>query len=153
MSGLVLLGSTGEAVMLSDEESREALRVARSATTPEKVLLAGVGRESVIETLRLADYAAELQYDAILVRTPHFYRKQMRNREMLTYYQAVADRSPLPVLLYSVPTCTAYDLPIEVVGELAMHPNIVGMKDSSGNVERIGELVKATRSAGSGRSR
>jgi 4-hydroxy-2-oxoglutarate aldolase len=71
----------------------------------------------------------------------------MRNREMLTYYQAVADRSPLPVLLYSVPTCTAYDLPIEVVGELAMHPNIVGMKDSSGNVERIGELVKATRSA------
>ena len=147
MSGLVMLGSTGEAVMLSDEESREALRVARAAITPEKVLLAGVGRESVIETLRLADYAAELQYDAILVRTPHYYRKQMRNREMLTYYQAVADRSPLPVLLYSVPTCTAYDLPIEVVAELAMHPNIVGIKDSSGNVERIGELVKATRSA------
>ena len=147
MSGMVLLGSTGEAVMLSDEESREVLRVARDATAPEKVLLAGVGRESVIETLRLADYAAELEYDAILVRTPHFYRKQMRNREMLTYYQAVADRSPLPVLLYSVPSCTAYDLPIEVVAELAMHPNIVGMKDSSGNVERIAELVKATRSA------
>jgi 4-hydroxy-2-oxoglutarate aldolase len=147
MSGMVLLGSTGEAVMLSDEESREALRVARHATAPEKVLLAGVGRESVIETLRLADYAAELAYDAVLVRTPHYYRKQMRNREMLTYYQAVADRSPLPVLLYSVPSCTAYDLPIEVVAELAMHPNIVGMKDSSGNVERIAELVKATRSA------
>ncbi len=142
MSGMVLLGSTGEAVMLSDEESREVLRVARYATAPEKVLLAGVGRESVIETLRLADYAAELEYDAILVRTPHFYRKQMRNREMLTYYQAVADRSPLPVLLYSVPSCTAYDLPIEVVAELAMHPNIVGMKDSSGNVERIAELVQ-----------
>jgi 4-hydroxy-2-oxoglutarate aldolase len=147
MSGMVLLGSTGEAVMLSDEESREALRVARHATAPEKVLLAGVGRESVIETLRLADYAAELAYDAVLVRTPHYYRKQMRNREMLTYYQAVADRSPLPVLLYSVPSCTAYDLPIEVVAELAMHPNIVGMKDSSGNVERIAELVKVTRSA------
>ena len=147
MSGMVLLGSTGEAVMLSDEESREALRVARQATAPEKVLLAGVGRESVIETLRLADYAAELAYDAVLVRTPHYYRKQMRNREMLTYYQAVADRSPLPVLLYSVPSCTAYDLPIEVVAELAMHPNIVGMKDSSGNVERIAELVKATRPA------
>src|SRR5258708_1791241 len=143
MSGMVLLGSTGEAVMLSDEESREALRVARDATAPEKVLLAGVARESVIETLRLADYAAELAYDAVLVRTPHFYRKQMRNREMLTYYQAAADRSPLPVLLYSVPSCTAYDLPIEVVAELAMHPNIVGMKDSSGNVARIAELVKA----------
>ena len=147
MSGMVLLGSTGEAVMLSDEESREVLRVARSAAAPEKVLLAGVGRESVFETLRLADFAAELEYDAILVRTPHFYRKQMRDREMLTYYQAVADRSPLPVLLYSVPSCTAYDLPIEVVAELAMHPNIVGMKDSSGNVERIGQLVNATRSA------
>ena len=94
MSGMVLLGSTGEAVMLSDEESREALRVAQAATAPEKVLLAGVGRESVFETLRLADYAAELDYDAVLVRTPHYYRKQMRNREMLTYYQAVADRSP-----------------------------------------------------------
>src|SRR5271155_5288804 len=147
MSGLVLLGSTGEAVMLSDEESRQALRVARDATAPDKVLLAGVGRESVFETLRLADYAAALDYDAVLVRTPHYYRKQMRNREMLTYYQAVADRSPLPVLLYSVPSCTAYDLPIEVVAELAMHPNIVGMKDSSGNVERIAELVKAARSA------
>src|SRR5271163_32540 len=147
MSGMVLLGSTGEAVMLSDEESRQVLRVARGAAAPEKVLLAGVGRESVIETLRLADFAAELEYDAILVRTPHFYRKQMRDREMLTYYQAVADRSPLPVLLYSVPSCTAYDLPIEVVAELAMHPNILGMKDSSGNVERIVELVKATRPA------
>jgi len=147
MSGMVLLGSTGEAVMLSDEESREALRVARDAAAADKVLLAGVGRESVIETLRLADYAAELAYDAVMVRTPDYYRKQMRNREMLTYYQAVADRSPLPVLLYSVPSCTAYDLPIEVVAELAMHPNIVGMKDSSGNVERIAELVKATRPA------
>ncbi len=147
MSGMVLLGSTGEAVMLSDEESREVLRVARSAAAPEKVLLAGVGRESVFETLRLADFAAELEYDAILVRTPHFYRKQMRNREMLTYYQAVADRSPLPVLLYSVPSATLYDLPVEVVAELAMHPNIIGMKDSSGSVERIGQLVDATRSA------
>jgi dihydrodipicolinate synthase/N-acetylneuraminate lyase len=147
MSGMVLLGSTGEAVMLSDEEQREVLRIARGATSPEKILLAGVGHESVIETLRLADYAAELSYDAVLVRTPHFYRRQLREREMLTYYQAVADRSPLPVLLYSVPPCTAYDLPINVVAELAMHPNIIGMKDSSGNVERIGEIVNATRSA------
>src|ERR1700740_537175 len=74
MSGMVLLGSTGEAVMLSDEESREALRVARDATAPDKVLLAGVGRESVIETLRLADYAAEIAYDAVLGGSPHYYR-------------------------------------------------------------------------------
>ena len=137
MSGMVLLGSTGEAVMLSDEESREALRVARICGGSREGSVGGGGARKRIETLRLADYAAELQYDAVLVRTPHYYRKQMRNREMLTYYQAVADRSPLPVLLYSVPSCTAYDLPVEVVAELAMHPNIVGMKDSSGNVERI----------------
>jgi dihydrodipicolinate synthase/N-acetylneuraminate lyase len=147
MSGLVLLGSTGEAVMLSDEESREALRVARNAAAADKVLLAGIGRESVYETLRLAEFAAELSYDAVLVRTPHFYRRQMRDREMLTYYQTVADRSPLPVVLYSVPPCTAYDLPVSVVAELAMHPNIIGMKDSSGNVERIAELVKAASGA------
>ncbi len=147
MSGMVLLGSTGEAVMLSDEESREVLRVAQAAAAPEKVLLAGVGRESVIETLRLAEFAAQLEYDALLVRTPHYYRKQLRNREMLTYYQAVADRSPLPVLLYSVPGNTAYELPVEVVAELAFHPNIIGMKDSSGNVDRIAALVQATREA------
>ncbi len=133
--------------MLSDEESRETLRIARASAAPEKVLLAGVGRESVVETLRLADYAAQLDYDAILVRTPHFYRPLMRPREMLTYYQTVADRSPLPVLLYSVPTFTAYDLPVPVVAELAMHPNIIGMKESSGKVERIQQIVEATRGA------
>ncbi len=146
-SGLVLLGSTGEAVMLSDEESREVLRVARGAARPEKVLLAGVGRESVSETLRLAEYAAELDYDAVLVRTPHYYRPQMGSRELLTYYQVVADRSPLPVVLYNIPMYTAYDLPVAVVAELAMHPNIVGIKDSSGSIERIRQVIESTRGA------
>jgi 4-hydroxy-2-oxoglutarate aldolase len=144
LAGLTILGSTGEAVMLSDEESREVLRVAREAAAPEKVLIAGVGRESVIETLRFADYAAQLGYDAVLVRTPHYFRPQMRHREMLTYYQSVADRSALPVLLYSVPGYTAYDLPIEVIAEASAHPNIIGMKDSSGRVERIAEIARAT---------
>jgi 4-hydroxy-2-oxoglutarate aldolase len=147
LTGFTILGSTGEAIMLSDEESRETLRVARDAAAPEKVLLAGVGRESVKETLRFAEYAAELSYDAVLVRTPHFYRPLMRHREMLTYYQTVADRSPLPVLLYSVPPFTAYDLPLLVIAELANHPNIIGMKDSSGKVERIAQIVDATRDA------
>ena len=145
LNGFTLLGSTGEAIMLSDEESRETLRVARDAAAPEKVLLAGVGRESVVETLRLAEYAAQLDYDAVLVRTPHFYRPQMRPLEMLTFYQTVADRSPLPVVLYSVPTYTAYDLPVAVASELAHHPNIIGMKESSGKVERIAQIVEATR--------
>ena len=105
-----------------------------------------MGRESVLETLRLAEYAAEQQYDVALVRTPCFYRPQMRRAEVLTYYRMIADRSPLPVLLYSIPVYTAYDLPVDYIAELAQHPNIIGIKDSSGNVPRITELVAATRS-------
>jgi dihydrodipicolinate synthase/N-acetylneuraminate lyase len=145
IAGLVVLGSTGEAVMLSDEESREVLRVAREAAKPEKVLLAGVGRESVVATLKLAEFAAEQQYDAVLVRTPNYYGPLMRPLEMLTYFRMVADRSPLPVVLYSIPKFTHYELPIELVAELAQHPNIIGLKDSSGNVERLSQVVAETR--------
>jgi len=144
VAGLAVLGSTGEAVMLSDEESRTVLRVARESAAAEKVLLAGVARESLLETLRLAEFAAEQQYDAILVRTPHYYGPQMGRAEMLTYYRALADRSALPVVLYSIPKFTHYDLPVDVIAELAQHPNIIGLKESSGNLERIAEIVAAT---------
>lgn len=147
IAGLTVLGSTGEAVMLGDEESREVLRTAREAAAPEKVLLAGVGRESALETLKLAEFAAAQQYDAVLVRTPHYYSPQMQPLEMLTYFRMVADRSPLPVVLYSIPKFTHYDLPVEVVAELAQHPNIIGLKDSSGDIERLAKVVEATRSA------
>src|SRR5271154_7504541 len=104
VAGLVVRGSTGEAVMLSDDERREVLKVAREATAPSKVLIAGTGIESAVETLRLTEYAAELGYDAALVRTPHFYKKQMLAANLLAFYRIVADRSPLPIILYSVPT-------------------------------------------------
>ena len=146
-AGVVILGSTGEAVMLSDEESRQVLRTAREAAAPEKVLLAGVARESVAETLRLAEFAAEQQYDAVLARTPGYYAPQTGKLEILTYYRALADRSPLPVVIYSIPKYTHYEIPVEVVAELAQHPNIIGIKDSSGSVERIAALVAATRNA------
>ena len=95
VAGLVVLGSTGEAVMLSDEERREVLKVAREATAPNKVLIAGTGIESAKETLRLTEYAAELGYDVALVRTPHFYKKLMQPPNLLAFYRTVADRSPL----------------------------------------------------------
>ncbi|HET9182657.1 MAG TPA: dihydrodipicolinate synthase family protein [Candidatus Angelobacter sp.] len=145
VAGMVVLGSTGEAVMLSDEERREVLRISAEAAAPEKVLIAGTGAESVIETLRLTEYAATLKYDAALVRTPHFYRSQMTPQAMLAFYRTVADRSPLPVLLYTVPPYTAYDLPLEVITELAEHQNIIGIKESSGNVQKVAAMVKATR--------
>ncbi|HLW53630.1 MAG TPA: dihydrodipicolinate synthase family protein [Candidatus Angelobacter sp.] len=145
IAGMVVLGSTGEAVMLSDEERRDVLRATVEAVAPEKVLIAGVGSESVVETLRLAEHAAALGYDAALVRTPHFYRPQMKPEAMLAFYRTVADRSPLPVLLYTVPPFTAYDLPLEVIVALAEHPNIIGIKESSGNVEKVAATVAATK--------
>lgn len=145
VTGLVVLGSTGEVVMLSDEERRDVLKVARDAAGPNKVLLAGTGAESVRETLNLTEYAAAVGYDLALVRTPHYYRGQMKPANMLNFYRTVADQSPLPVLLYSVPPCTAYDLPVEVIIELAEHPNIIGLKESSGDVEKVRRMVERTR--------
>jgi 4-hydroxy-2-oxoglutarate aldolase len=147
VAGMAVLGSTGEAVMLSDDESRQVLRTARDAAAPEMVLVAGVARESLAETLRLAEFAAEQQYDALLVRTPHYYGPAMGPLQLLTYYRALADRAALPVVLYSIPKFTHLELPLEVVAELAQHPNIVAIKDSSGSLERLTALVAATRSA------
>src|SRR5215510_1173054 len=145
VAGMVALGSTGEAVMLSDEERREVLRVTAEVAGAEKVLVAGVGAESVIETLRLTEYAATLKYDVALVRTPHFYRPQMKPEALLAFYRTVADRSPLPVLLYTVPPYTAYDLPLEVILELVEHPNIIGIKKSTGTTEKVSAMVQATK--------
>src|SRR6202171_181043 len=125
IAGIVVLGSTGEAIMLSDDERREVLKTTRESCAPHKVLIAGTGAESAIETLRLTEYAAELGYDAALVRTPHFYRKQMHAANLLAFYRTVADRSPLPVLIYNVPSFTAYEIPAATVVELAEHPHII----------------------------
>ena len=101
--------------------------------------------ESAHETLPLTEYAAELGYDAALIRTPHFYRKQMHPENVLAFYRTVADRSPLPVMVYNVPAFTAYDIPAAVVIALAEHPNIIGMKESGGDVEKIRAMVAGTR--------
>jgi dihydrodipicolinate synthase/N-acetylneuraminate lyase len=148
VSGLVVLGSTGEAILLDDAEAREVLKTAALAAAAEKVLLAGVGQGSALATLRMAEFAAEQHYDAVLVRTPNYYTPQMSPLAMLTYFRTVADNSPLPVVLYTIPKFTHYDLSTEIIAELAYHPNIIGLKDSSGNVEKLAEIVSATRAAG-----
>ena len=147
LSGVLLLGSTGEAVMLDDSESREVLRVAAEAAAPEKVLIAGVARESVKATVALAEAAAEFRYDAVLVRTPTYFASRMSAAAVLHYFRSVADRSPLPVLIYNIPQCAPYNIPVELVAELAQHPNIIGIKDSSGSVERIRALVEGVKNA------
>lgn len=147
LAGMVVLGSTGEAVELNDEETREVLKIAAEAAAPEKVLIAGVARESVRATVELAEAAAAARYDAVLVRTPTYYAPMMSEAAVLHYFRSVADRSPLPVLLYNIPRFAPYKIPVEVVAELAQHPNILGIKDSTGDVEQTKALIEATKDA------
>ena len=144
-AGIVVLGSTGEAILLSDEERRDVLQTAIGAAAPNKVMIAGTGIESAYETLRLTEYAAGLGYDAAMVRTPHYYKKQMLPANILAFYRTVADRSALPIVIYNFPQATGYDIPAEVVIELAGHPNIVAIKESSGNLEKVTKMVEGTR--------
>ncbi len=146
VAGIVVQGSTGEAILMSDQERRDVLKCARDAAAPDKVLIAGTGIESAVETLRLCDYAAELGYDVCMVRTPHYYKAQINKPEnMLAFYRYVCDRSPLPVIIYNFPQATAYDIPAEVVIELAEHPNLIGIKESSGSVEKVKLMHERTR--------
>jgi 4-hydroxy-2-oxoglutarate aldolase len=145
VAGIVVLGSTGEAILLSDQERRDVLKSARESAVPTKVLIAGTGIESAFETLRLTEYAAELGYDVAMVRTPHYYKKLMLPANMMAFYRFVADRSPLPVIIYNFPQATGYDIPAEIVIELAEHSNLIGIKESSGDVEKVRRMVEGTR--------
>jgi len=145
VAGIVIQGSTGEAILLSDQERRDVLKSAIAATAPNKVMIAGCGIESAIETLRLTEYAATLGYDAAMVRTPHYYKKQMHPANMLAFYRMVADQSSLPIIIYNFPQATGYDIPAEVVNELANHPNVVAIKESSGNLDKVKSMVDGTR--------
>lgn len=145
LAGMVVLGSTGEAPALDDAETREVLRTAAEAAAPDKVLIAGVNRESLHAVLDLAEVAARHDYDAVLVRTPTYYSTQMTPEVVGNYFRAVADRSPLPVVLYNIPRCVPYQISVELVSELAHHPNIIAIKDSSGSLDRIKGIVDATR--------
>jgi 4-hydroxy-2-oxoglutarate aldolase len=145
--GIVVLGSTGEAILLSDDERREVLKTAIDSAANDKVMVAGTGIESASETLRLTEYAYDIGYDVAMVRTPHYYKGQMANpANMLAFYRFVCDRSPLPVIIYNFPQATGYDIPAELVIELAEHPNLIGIKESSGSIEKVQKMVEGTRS-------
>jgi 4-hydroxy-2-oxoglutarate aldolase len=145
VAGIVVQGSTGEAVMLSDQERREVFKAAMGAAAPNKVMIAGTGLDSAHETLRLTEYAADLGYDAAMVRTPHYFKTQMMRANLLAFYRTVADRSALPIIIYNFPQATGYDMPPEVVCELAGHPNIAGIKESGGNLDKVKRMIDGTR--------
>jgi dihydrodipicolinate synthase/N-acetylneuraminate lyase len=139
-AGFAVLSEVGEPAMLSEEEARQVLRSAMDATAAEKVMLAGVSRDSVVGTLELVEFAANAGYDAVLVRQPSFLRDGKRAKELLTYFRAVADRSAVPVVLYSPDG----SLPVEAVVELAGHPQIIGLVDGGHGSERISTVKAGT---------
>jgi len=134
LAGYLLLGSTGEAALLDEDEKLEVLRAARAAIPPGKLMLAGVGVESTRATVRLARAAGEAGADALLVLTPFFFRARMSADALRRHFETVADAAPVPLLLYNVPVHTSLVIPPAVVGELARHPNVAGLKDSSGDL-------------------
>lgn len=143
LAGLVVLGSTGEAVLLTEDESDRLIAGTRDALPSGRPLIVGTGRESTSHTIQATRRAGELGADAVLVRTPGFYKAQMTAEVFVRHYTAVADASPVPVLLYNFTAVTGVNLPAEAVARLSAHPNIVGMKESGGDVAQIGELISA----------
>lgn len=146
LTGYTVCGSTGETPLLSVEERLQLMAWVKEASAEGKTLIAGVGAESVHETVQTANRAADLGYHVALVLTPFYYRVQMHRPDtQALFFRSVADRSRLPVLLYNIPQVTGYDLPVDTIAELSHHPNIVGMKDSSGNLEKMNEVVRAVK--------
>lgn len=145
VAGYVALGSTGESVMLSSEEADSILCKVKECAAPGKLLIAGTGAESTAETIVRTKRAAELGYSVALVKTPYYYKPVYKPETYLQHYRAVADASPIPILLYSVPQFTGVSLETPEILALSEHPNITGIKDSSGVIQRIAEVVGAAR--------
>jgi len=141
LTGLVVLGSNGEAPQLEEPEADLAIKTVRDAMPKDRPLLAGTGRESTAATIAATERAAALGVDAVLVRTPSFYKGQMTTDAFVRHYTQVADRSPVPVLLYNVTIYTGVNLLPEAVGILSTHPNIAGIKETNSDMVQFGEYL------------
>ena len=141
LRGFAVLGSNGEAVHLREAEKVETWKTAGEAIAKDRLFIAGTGCEATMETLELTEKAASLGAHAALVVTPHYYKARMDRRALVTHYTTIADRSPIPIILYNVPAATGLDMGAEIVIELAGHPGIVGLKESSGNVVKMGQVM------------
>lgn len=144
LNGFVVNGSTGESMLLTREEADAVLVAVKESAGASKQLIAGTGAESTAETIERTKRAAEIGYQWALVKTPHYYKPAYKPEVFIEHYRRVADASPIPVLLYSVPQFTGIALEAKEVAVLAEHPNIVGIKESSGNILRVSEMVATT---------
>jgi 4-hydroxy-2-oxoglutarate aldolase len=144
LAGLVVLGSNGEAPLIDDEEAFRVLAAARERVPRDRTFIAGAAHESTRATIAAVRRAADAGADAVLVRTPSYFKSQMTSDVFVRHYTEVADASPVPVILYNVTIFTGVNLQPATVARLAEHPNIVGVKESGGDVAQIGDLVAAT---------
>jgi 4-hydroxy-2-oxoglutarate aldolase len=143
LHGIVVCGSTGEAALLAEDERKVLLEAARGVVPRDKQLLMGCGAESTRQTLKRCHDAKAGGADAALVVAPHYYSNAMNLEALRTHYRAVADGSPIPVVLYNIPKYMHFALPAELVAELAKHPNVVGIKDSSGDITMLKGFLAA----------
>jgi 4-hydroxy-2-oxoglutarate aldolase len=144
LAGYVVNGSTGESVLLKPAEVDGILVTVKEAAAKGKKLIAGTGAESTAETIERTKRAAEIGYDAALVKTPYYYKPSYKPEVYVAHYRRVADESPIPIFLYSVPQFTGVALESPEVILLAQHSNIIGIKESSGNVQRVAEIIAGT---------
>jgi len=140
LAGIVVLGSNGEAVLLEEQEKFQLIEAARREIPGSRLMIAGTGAQSTRATIRLTRAAASAGADFALIVPPSYYRGLMTDEVLVQHYHAVADAASIPVILYNMPACTGIDLSDELVLRLAQHENIIGLKDSSGNVVKIGRI-------------
>jgi 4-hydroxy-2-oxoglutarate aldolase len=144
LTGVVVLGTNGEAGLLTDSEAAAVIEAARALVPRGRTLIAGTAREATHEAIAAARQAAALGVDAVLVRTPCFFKGQMNGPAFERHYTAIADASPVPVLLYNFTAATGVNLQPETVSRLATHPNIIGMKESGSDIGQVADLVAMT---------
>jgi 4-hydroxy-2-oxoglutarate aldolase len=143
LSGYVVCGSTGESVYLTTDEKIKLWEWVAQAAHTDKLLLAGTGVESVRETVDLTNRAAEMGYKAAMVRTPHYYKNLLnRTDAQVLYFRSVADRTKIPLMIYNWPQATGLDITPEAVVTLSEHPNIIAIKESSGNLEKVMQMIR-----------
>jgi 4-hydroxy-2-oxoglutarate aldolase len=141
LDGVVILGSNGESALLEGDEKLRLIEAGVRAIAGRRVVMAGVGAESTKGTIALTKQAAALGIDYALIVTPYYYKPRYDNTAYLNHYHAIADASPVPVVVYVMAAYTGVDLASSLVVELSKHPNIVGVKDSGGNAPKVGEMI------------
>jgi 4-hydroxy-2-oxoglutarate aldolase len=142
LGGVVVAGSTGEALYLSEAERLRLVEIAREVVRPPELLLVGTGLESTRETIRLSREAIARGADALLVLPPHYYKSRMDSPTLLGHFRLLADSVKRPVILYSIPQFTGINMEAEVIAELSGHPNIVGLKESSGQLAFVKTILR-----------